>query len=384
MPSTRSVKRSRLAALAAGSQVAESSQPAVAIAGLDAWAIRSKPSAIPRLVIAIRTRSGVTGYGETGCGPDPDSSVAEAMTYSQALAGQDAMASVAVEAQLVQAPPSIRSAVDIALNDISGKVADAPVYDVVAGRTRDKIRAMAALSGVNEAELMEQLAAAREAGFRAFSVPVLMPEDTPMRGRNFFADIEAMLTRMRNAGADDLVLDCGKQLTVGEGASLAACLENFHLMWMDEPTGPVNDQALRKISHETVTPIAWGRDITSGSRFQDLLRMQVVDAVRPNVCLVGIGGCRRAAALAEAYYTAIAPFHRGGPIGTAAALQVAASVPNSVALEVEFSTDQTETRMHESITGGPVPKVVDGFFELPTGPGLSVEVSEDALQEYAI
>ena len=101
-------------------------------------------------------------------------------------------------------------------------------------------------------------------------------------------------------------------------AGLAARLEGFHLMWMDEPVDEINDEALKKISHETVTPVGWGRRFSGNNRFQDLLRLQVVDVVRPDVGLCGIGQTRKAAALAEAYYTAIAPFHRGGPIGAAA------------------------------------------------------------------
>ena len=155
-------------------------------------------------------------------------------------------------------------------------------------------------------------------------------------------------------------------------------------MWMDEPTRQVSDRVLEKISHETVTPVGWGRTFTSNGRFQDLLRLQVIDALRPDVGLNGVTGCRRAAALAEAYYTAIAPFHRGGPIGTAAALQIAASVPNFVVQEVAFTTDGDQRRMDSAITSGTAPRVADGYFELPAGPGLGVEVDESALQEFAV
>ncbi len=272
----------------------------------------------------------------------------------------------------------------MALLDVKGKIAKAPVYDLLAGRTRDKARAMAAVSGETERELTSAIAAARDAGYRAFSVPVLFPGDSPTRGRKFFADTEAMLERLRKAGADDLALDCGGATTAAEGAGLAARLERFHLMWLDEPASEINDEALKKISHETVTPVGWGRRFTQNSRFQDLLRLQVIDVLRPDVGLNGISSVRRAAALGEAYYTAIAPFHRGGPIGAAAALQVAASVPNFVVQEVAFSMDERERRMHQEIAGGVVLEVVDGFFELPAGPGLGVEVDEGALARYSI
>ena len=369
--------------MAASAQAVAAARPDVAITGLDAWAIRSSPTSAARLVIAVRTSAGVTGYGETAAGRDPASSAAEVSSFGGTLVGRDAMASVAVLAALSDAPPRVRGAVDVALLDVRGKVANAPVYDLLAGRTREKARAMAALAGESESELADQLAAAREAGFRAFSVPVLLPTDTPMRGRQFFADTEAMLRRLRQAGGDDLVLDCGGRTTAAEAAGLAARLETFHLMWMDEPTSEISNAALAKISHDTVTPVGWGRAFVSAGRFQDLLRMQVIDVLRPDIGLNGISGTRRAAALAEAYYTAIAPFHRGGPVGMAATLQVAASVPNFVVQEAVFTSDERESRMHEAITAGTRPKVTDGFFELPTGPGLGLEIDEVALQEFS-
>ena len=383
MSSGRSKKQFGLAPLAAGTAAAAGLAPEIAISGLDAWAIRSNPEAVPRLVIALRTSAGVTGYGETSAGADPASSVAEAMRHADTLVGKDAMASMALRVSLSAAAPAIRGAVDIALLDVRGKIADAPVYDLLAGRTRDKARAMASLRGSSEGELSQQLSAARNSGFRAFSVPALLPQGTPTRGREFFANTEAMLRRLRQAGATDLVLDCAGRTTGAEAAGLAARLETFHLMWMDEPTSPISDSALEKISHESVTPVGWGRFLTSSGRFQDLLRMQVIDVLRPDIGLHGISGVRQLASLAEAYYTAVAPFHRGGPIGTAAALQVAASIPNFVVQEVAFSTDEAERRMHTAIAGESLPQVVEGFFTLPTGPGLGLEIDEAALQEYA-
>jgi len=383
MSSSRSKKLFGLASLAAGAPAATGQTPEIAISGLDAWAIRSSPEAVPRLVIALRTNTGVTGYGETSAGADPASSVAEAERHANALVGKDAMASMAVRVSLSATAPAIRGAVDIALLDVRGKIADAPVYDLLAGRTRDKARAMASLHGSSEAELSQQLSAARNSGFRAFSVPALLPQGAPTRGREFFANTEAMLERLRQAGATDLVLDCAGRTTAAEAAGLAARLEKFHLMWMDEPTSPISDSALEKISHESVTPVGWGRFLTSSGRFQDLLRMQVIDVLRPDIGLHGISGVRQLASLAEAYYTAVAPFHRGGPIGTAAALQVAASIPNFVVQEVAFSADDAERRMHTAIAGESVPQVVNGFFTLPTGPGLGLEIDEAALQEYA-
>lgn len=384
MASGRSRKRFGLAPLAAAAQVSARGPADVAVTGLDAWAVRADTDAPSLLVIAVRTGAGATGYGETLAGPDPSTMVAEALNCASGLVGVDALASVAARDRLGAVSPGIRAAVDMALLDIRGKVAGAPVYDLLAGRTRDKARAMAVLGGTTEAELLEQVAAARGKGFRAFCVPILFPDDRPTRGTAFFAGTEELLEGLRQAGADDLVLDCGGLTTAAEAAGLAGRLETFHLMWMDEPTGRIGDEALQKIASETVMPLGWGRMLVSSGRFQDLLRLQVIDVLRPDIGLHGIASVRELAALAEAYYTAVAPYHRGGPIGTAASLQVAASIPNFVVQEVRFTLSERERAMHEAMTHGSLPKVADGFFELPDGPGLGLEVDEDALREYTV
>lgn len=383
--STRRKKRFGLGSLAAAGQSAGvGDPPAVAVTGLQAWAVRFAPKAAPRLVVAVRAGDDLTGYGETACGPDPAASVEEMLRVGEALAGRDGLASVAAWTALSSAPPALRGAIDIALLDLRGKVAQAPVYDVLAGRTREKARAMAALRGSSETELTSQLTAALAAGYRAFSVPVLLPEDTPTRGRDFFAETVEMLERLREAGADDLALDCAGRTSAAEAASLAARCESLHLMWMDEPAGRIGEAALQKMALETVTPLGWGRSLVSSGSFQDLLRMQVIDVLRPDIGVHGISSTRTLAAMAEAYYTAVAPYHRGGPIGTAAALQVAASTPNFVVQEVAFSTDGEEGKVAEEIAGGWLPALTDGFFELPTGPGLGLEVDEDALEMHSI
>lgn len=376
-------KRARLAAMASGTHLA-SKRPEVTITAMKCWAVRSDPSRTAALVVALSTSEGTTGYGESPAGLAPETASAAAQSFGRFIVGKDAFSTEAHLITLSDAPARVRGAVDMALLDLKGKLAEAPVYDVLAGRTRDKARAVAALSGANESELTDAVAVARDTGYRAFSVPVQLPEESPTRGKRFFVETEMMLRRLRDAGADDLVLDCGGRTTAAESAGLAARLEGFHLMWLDEPTDEINDETLKKISHDTVTPVGWGRHFTHNSRFQDLLRLQVIDVLRPDIGLNGISSTRKVAALAEAYYTAIAPFHRGGPIGIAAALHVAASVPNFVAQEVLFSLDETERRMHREIAGGMEPRVVDGFFELPTGPGLGIEVDEAALERYSI
>jgi galactonate dehydratase len=116
-----------------------------------------------------------------------------------------------------------------------------------------------------------------------------------------------------------------------------------------------------------VVPLGFGRDIASPGTFQDLLRGGLIDLLRLNVVTHGISGIRRLAAVAETYYVAVSPWHDAGPVASAAALHAAASIPNAFIVQLPNSG-----------LGTAVPH--GGFFALPKGPGLGVEVDESALQ----
>src|SRR3970282_94184 len=96
----------------------------------------------------------------------------------------------------------------------------------------------------------------------------------------------------------------------------------------------INERAAAKLSGESVTPVGFGRNVEGNNGFQDLLRLDAIDVVRADVPRAGITQIRKAASLAETYYVAIAPFHRGGPVGSAAALHAAASAAHFFLSEV--------------------------------------------------
>src|SRR4029077_18107469 len=146
-----------------------------------------------------------------------------------------------------------------------------------------------------------------------------------------------------------------------------------HPLWFDEPCSVSNVEAVRKVSGETVTPLGFGRGISDAGVFQALLREGLIDVVRPDIVHWGISGARRIAVLAEAYYVAIAPNHDGGPVGTAAAIQLAASGPNFFLPHVPLPPDRKDREMRSAIVSGGLEAPRDGFLQVPTGPGLGIE-----------
>ncbi len=296
--------------------------------------------------------------------------------------GQAATSYEVVSRQLA-AQPGMQAAAVMAMLDITGKYAKAPLYQALGGPTRNKARALAPLSGATDADLAAQMKRARDAGHRAFLVPA-PASAAANQGQAFVKATRARLESLRAEGGPDVdfVLDGGGRLSPGDSASLAAALERFHLLWFDEPCRTSNLSTLHKIAGETVTPLGFGRRVHQGGPFQDLLRDQAIDVLRPSLALNGLSQLRRFAALAETYYTAIAPYHEGGPIATAAALHLAASLPNFFIQQVPFTEASEDRAMRASLGAASLETPVDGFLSLPAGPGLGVTVDMGALEKY--
>lgn len=339
-----------------------------ALAGGKLWRVREPGSNRAYTVIRLQTRGGAKGYGEAG--PVTD---AEFQTALTALQGREATAY-----EVVQMPPSLRGAVNMAMLDLVGQLAKAPVYQVLGGPTRHKARALASVTAPNG------IKAAQAAGFRAFSVPLPAPP-FPNSGRAYVDQVMALWKEIQaQAGAGaEIVLDGAMRLTPGDAQMVAAALERLHPLWIDEPCRLTNLRAVAKISEESVAPLGFGRDVESLAVFQDLMREQAIDVLRPSLQRLGISASRRAAVIAETYYTAVAPYHDGGPLGTAAGLQLAASLPNFFALQIP-SVGAGERQARTDMMSGWGETVKEGYFELPIGPGLGVTVDEKVLDRLEV
>ncbi len=284
----------------------------------------------------------------------------------------------------------------MALLDILGKLAKAPVYEVLGGPTRTKARALAGLGASSSGANVDALVrGALASGFHAFVVPLTALRAFSARataggrfrsgGRGFFHEVRGELERLRElARGADFVLDCEGRLTPGEASRLSRELERFHLLWLEEPAGPMDRKKFAGLSAESVTPVGYGREIAGQRDVLELLRMDAVDVLRPDIQGHGITGIRKAAALAETYYIAMAPAHRGGPVATAAALNLAASLPNFFIQEIPYSGDSRDAHMRRELVGDDLESVSDGFLALPSKPGLGIALNGDALAKYEV
>jgi galactonate dehydratase len=311
------------------------------------------------VILQVRTQSGLVGYGECN-----SLSASDLKATSQAVVGH---APSAYQALGGLAPAAARGGLNIALLDIVGKATKAPIYRVLGGPTRNKARAITRLSGTSDDALRSELDKQLTAGFRAFLIPIPLPT-ARNQGSEFVRVAATRLKAMRAAApAADFAFEGHGQLTPGDAASLASQVEGMHPLWFDEPCPVSNLETIRKIAEETVVPLGFGRTVADPGTFQDLLREGLVDLVRPDLLTYGITGITRLAAMAETYYVDVAPYHEGGAIAHAATLHAAASMPNFFIAQLPSSN-----------AGIAAPH--DGFFALPKGPGLGIEVDEKAFE----
>lgn len=338
----------------AAAAIATSPHPISEVRAFQAGAAGSENSYV---VLQVRTESGLTGYGECN-----SVSSADLKATNAAVAGR-AASSYRVLDGLV--PACVRGGLNIALLDILGKATMAPIYRVLGGPTRYKARAITRLPGASDDELRSGLQKQLAAGFRAFLIPIPVPT-ARNQGGEFIRLATSRLRAMRAAAPNaDFAFEAHSELTPGDAASLAAAIESMHPLWLDEPCPITNLETIHKIADKTVVPLGFGRAIADPGTFQDLLREGLIDLLRPDLLSYGITGIRSLSAMAETYYIDLAPWHKGGPIGDAAALHAAASIPN-------FFIAQTNS------PAGPALR--DGFFELPKGPGLGIDIDERSFE----
>jgi galactonate dehydratase len=371
-------RRARLAALAPA-QAAASGRTGtqLEISALQDYRLREPASGRSYTIVKLQTRGGLEGYGEC-----PGVTPAELARVLAGVRGKEATQFETVRYQLKSAPPGIMAALNMAMLDVVGRSVKAPVYHVLGGPTRNKCRALAPLEGATDAELISSVQRARESGFKAFLVPI-PPVTARNQGQKFVMATRKRLDALRQAAGSgtDFVLDGAGSLVPGDAASLATAFERFRLLWLDEPCESLSLGAFKKIAAENVTPVGFGRLIEQPSAFQDLLREDAIDVLRPDISLNGISRIRQMAAIAEPNYVAVAPYHNGGPVASAAALQLAASLPNFFIQQIPLPAAEQDRKMRAALAGS-VEMVKDGFAVLPTGPGLGIEVNEKALEEY--
>jgi galactonate dehydratase len=345
------------------------------------------PSVRCRL-IKITTDTGLVGWGETTLEGKPLSTVAAVNELADYLIGQDPLRiehhwQHIYRSAFFRGGPILMTAlsgIDQALWDIAGKHHGVPVYQLLGGAVRDRVRAYAHWGIRDQSE--DGLAASRQRldrlqqhGYTAFkSGPA-----GPWRGHEPPAVIDAFVRcayMMREwVGPEvELAFDFHGKMTPALAIEICNEIAGMRPMFVEEPVPQENAAALRKVAESVRVPIATGERLLTRWGFREICETHAAAYLQPDPSHVGgITELKKVANLAEIYYMHVAPHCAIGPVALAAALHVDAVIPNFLIQE------QIDASLGEGLLQNPW-VVRDGFIELPTATGLGVVPDPEAAE----
>ena len=339
------------------------------------------------LFVVTETDEGLTGWGEAYC-VGPDLAVVATVDYLKAwLVGQDPRDIERLWAVMYQGlrfPPgsvglAAISGIEHTLWDISAKALGLPVYRLLGGRVRDRVRVYQSPHGDTPQELAENaLALIARYGYNALKMSPYPPEPDRRPWNEVLREGPRFLEAVRTAVGDDVDIGLDAHAKIFEPAralELAHAMAPYRPFFLEEPIRPENIAAMAHLRKKLPVPLATGECLYTKFEFNDLLRAQAVDIIQPDVAVCGgLMEMRKIAALAEAHDVTVAPHNPMGPLNTAVNVHFAAATTNFLLLE--FVPHDTGRR-REFVVEPWAPK--DGYLAIPDSPGWGMEVDEAAV-----
>ncbi|HZN10311.1 MAG TPA: galactonate dehydratase, partial [Blastocatellia bacterium] len=283
------------------------------------------------------------------------------------------------------------SGIEQALWDIRGRVLGVPVYQLLGGAVRERVRMYTHLGGGEMKAVYEsqqsadpQLVAdrAREVvarGYTAVKVLITPPTES-LSSLAALRGAERAMAALREAVGDgvEVMIDCHGRHAPGNALEFCRALAPYRPYFIEEPVPPENVDAMAEVRRASPVPIATGERLVTRHQFRELFEKQACHVIQPDLCHCGgLWEAKKIAAMAEAYYLGVAPHNPLGPVANAAALHFALSTPNFL-IQEDMLTDvpwRWEVVRHDLRTEG-------GFWLPCDAPGLGVEVDEEAARRY--
>lgn len=349
------------------------------------------------LFVQVYTDEGIVGLGEAGNWGYLMATAAAIEKFKEYLIGKDPFRiedfnqnfyrSVYFRGSVVM---SAISAIDIALWDIKGKALGVPVYELLGGLTRDKVRVYASpmVRDKDPKELAKWYIDLKKQGFTAAKIFVNGNDKSLRDGHDeYFSgrigmELEKVKICREAVGYDfDFILEAHRGMTLPEAVAFGRAVEPYRPMVLEDPVTPDNYDTMAEVAAKIGVPIATGERFTSLREFEVLMSRHAAQYVRPDVCAIGgITTAKKVAAIAEAHDVLVIPHNPLGPVSTAACLQICASIPNLGIQELPgFCLNGQEDAMVKE----PL-KFKDGYLEIPSKPGIGVELSENASELYPL
>jgi galactonate dehydratase len=339
--------------------------------------------------VKVCTDNGVEGIGEAySVGPD-EATVATIHDFESWLVGEDPLNVEHLWQKMYyftrfpggSVVNSAISGIEHCLWDIIGKVYGVPIHGLLGGRCRDKIRIYEGVGGETPEELAENAAKLIEKyGYTALKISPHNRNYAVMSENAILDEAVARIKAVREVVGESVDIGVDAHARIFEpikAVQMAKALEPYRPFFLEEPLRPENVDALAKVSAHVNIPIATGEQLYTKWEFRELLEKQAADIIQPDVCCVGgILELKKIAAMAEAYYVSVAPHNPMSPLATAINVQLAACIPNFLVLE-QHPADKPP---HSEVLKEPL-KIESGYYQIPTKPGIGVELNERIFEE---
>ena len=335
-------------------------------------------------IVRIWTDTGLSGIGQSACWAYPEATDKMVRVFAGYLVGKDPLR-IEHHWQFLYRMGPFRgsalsgaiSAVDIALWDIKGKHFSAPVWQLLGGMVRDRIRLHLLMGGDTPAEVRRRAKAAAAEGFTAVKFDPIPEGYGDMTLDRLISDTRDNVAAAREgAGKDvDIIIEIHRKLTPMNAIALAETLAEFHPLFYEDPVQIDSIQSQGEIAKRITIPVANGERMHSIWEFRELLAGGGPQYVRPDLGLAGgVTHVKKIAALAESYHCAVVTHNFLGPVLTAAACQIDASIPNFVVQEYSKGDEGAHNRVFKTAY-----RRKGGFIPVADAPGIGVELDEKLL-----
>jgi len=337
-------------------------------------------------VVRITTDTGIVGIGQSGTWGFPDATQKVVEQYATWLVGQDPLRIEFIQSYLYRMRPfrgnivsGALSAIDIALWDIKGKHYQAPVWDLLGGKVRDKVRLHLLLAGGNPDEIRKNAKIAAEDGYTALKYDPLQAGYQDQSLARLIEGARDMAAAAREAvGLDvDLIFELHRKLTPMQGIAVAEALAEFRPLFIEDPIQIDSIVLQGELAKRFTFPLANGERMNTIWEFRDMLTAGGPQYVRPDLGVAGgITQVKKIAAVAESFHSALVTHNFQGPLITAAAIHVDVSITNFITQE--FLALDESPRPADAVYRTAC-KRVGGYIPTPDCIGHGVTLDEEML-----
>ena len=337
-------------------------------------------------VIRIHTDTGISGVGQTACWGYPEAVDSIINTFKKYLIGQNPLRIEHHWQYLYRMGPfrgtalsGAISAVDIALWDIKGKHFGVPIWELLGGNCRDKIRLHLLGGGSTPETMYEAAKAAVEEGFTALKFDPVVGNFQDMGVDRLVKTAHDIVAAAREGGGPDLdlIVEVHRKLTPMNSIVLESALAPFNLYFIEDPIQIDTITTQGELAKRMTTPLAIGERNVSIWEFREILEAGGPQYVRPDVGLAGgITHCKKIAALAEAYHSAVITHNFLGPLITAASLHLDTSIPNFITQEYTKGDESKDFAVYKVAY-----QREGGYIPIPEVPGLGIELDDSLIEQ---